>query len=73
MQSSDERLAEARALVGKRIEIPVHYDLWMRGARFGKVTRVGKDGAWVWVRMEHPQVKCAKKVWSTDFRYIKIM
>jgi hypothetical protein len=26
--------------VGKRVEIPVYTDMWMRGARFGTITRV---------------------------------
>ncbi len=26
--------------VGKRVEIPAHSDLWMRGARFGTIERV---------------------------------
>lgn len=33
-------MAQARQLLGKRIEIPVHYDMWMRGARFGQVTAI---------------------------------
>jgi hypothetical protein len=34
---------QARALLGRRVEIPVHYDMWMRGARFGIVTQVRSD------------------------------
>ena len=26
--------------VGDTVEIPCHYDLWMKGARFGKVTKI---------------------------------
>lgn len=65
--------AKAYAMLGKRIEIPVHYDMWMRGARFGTVTRVGKDGAFVYVRMEHAQVKRSLKLWRIDYDYAKIL
>lgn len=65
--------AQAEALVGKRIEIPVHYDMWMRGARFGTVTTVSKDGSFIRVQMEHHQVQRRLKVWRADFDYIKIL
>ncbi len=67
----EDKSAQARALVGKRIEIPAHYDMWMRGARYGQVTRVGKDGAFVYVRLDHPQAKRSLKVWRIDFDYIR--
>ncbi|QWY83405.1 hypothetical protein [Rhizobium phage RHph_X3_9] len=69
----DERLQYAKSLVGKRIEIPVHYNMWMRGARFGTVTSVGKDGAFIRVRMEHAQVRNKLKVWRIDYDFIKVM
>lgn len=62
-------------LMGCRIEIPVHYDRWMQGARFGKVTgyRNGKPGQsdYLLVKMEHPQVKRCVKVWRRDWPYVK--
>jgi hypothetical protein len=65
------------ALVGKRIEIPVHYNLWMQGARFGEVTafRHGKDGHsdYVLVKMDHPQVKRRLKLWRIDWDYAKVV
>jgi len=70
-----EFVERARALKGKRIEIPVHYDLWMRGARFGVVSghRLGKPGhsGCILVKMDHPQVKRALRIWSIDLDYIK--
>ena len=64
-------------LIGKRIEIPVHYDLWMRGARFGTVTKAmpGKPGqsAFVYVKMDHPQVKRRLKLWALDWDYCKVL
>lgn len=67
--------APIRPAIGKRIEIPVHYDLWMRGARFGTVTgfRNGAPGksAYVLVRMDHPQVKRSLKVWALDWAYVR--
>jgi hypothetical protein len=62
---------QARNLRGKRIEIPVHYDLWMRGARFGLVTAIGKDAAFVYVKMDHAQVKKRLKLWRIDYDYAK--
>jgi hypothetical protein len=41
--------------VGQRIEIPVHCDLWMQGARFATVRKVTDLG--VLLKMDHPQVK----------------
>lgn len=64
---------QARGLLGKRVEIPVHYDMWMRGARFGKVSSIGKDGEFVRVQMDHPQVKRRVRVWRLDFDYIKVL
>jgi hypothetical protein len=67
----------AKELVGKRVEIPVHYNMWMRGARFGKVTgwRNGKDGqsAYVFVKLDHPQAKRSLKVWALDWDYMKVV
>jgi len=67
---------QAKDLLGKRIEIPVHYDLWMRGARFGTVTqaRAGQLGQsdYVYVRMDHPQVRRRLKLWQPDWEYVRI-
>lgn len=66
-----------KALIGKRVEIPVHYDLWMRGARCGVVTgrRQGKPGrsAYLLVKMDHTQVGRRVKVWAIDADYLKII
>lgn len=63
--------------VGARVEIPVHYDMWMRGARTGTVTafRTGKPGLSdaMLVRMDHPQVKKRVRVWRLDWDYIKVL
>lgn len=64
-------------LIGHRIELPAHYDMWMRGARFGTVTgfRHGKDGiaAHLLVKMDHPSVKHRVKVWKMDVEYTKVL
>lgn len=63
--------------IGKRIEIPVHYDMWMRGARFGEVTafRNGKAGQsdYLLVKMDHPQIKRRLKLWRIDWDYAKLI
>jgi hypothetical protein len=68
----EDKLAQAKALVGKRVEIPVHYDAWMQGARCGVVTSVGKDGTCVYVA---PDIKPVwrVKIWRLDFEYIKVL
>ena len=69
-------MKDESGLVGRRIEIPVHYDLWMQGARFGRVTRFchGEPGAsdYVLVKMDHPQVKRSLKLWRLDWDYVKL-
>ena len=62
--------------VGDRIELPVHTDLWMRGARFGTVETV--------VHSEPPNHSFAMikvdmrprkqfKLWGIDWQYAKIL
>lgn len=36
---------------GTRVEIPTHFDLWMMGARYGVVTKQGRNG-FVWVKLD---------------------
>lgn len=62
--------------IGTRIEIPVHYDLWMRGARFGVVStgvRSGKPGQsdYFYVKLDNLSVKRSLKIWRSDWDYIK--
>lgn len=68
---------EPATLIGRRVEIPVHYDLWMRGARTGIVTswRAGKPGVsdCVLVKMDHPQVRKRVKVWRLDWDYMRLL
>ena len=62
---------QARALVGKRVEIPVHYDMWMRGARFGVVTSHSVKLRCVRVKLDHPQARRLLRVWYADMDYMK--
>lgn len=66
-----QRCALGHSLVGKRVEIPVHYNMWMRGARFGYVASVGPDAEYVKVKLDHPQARKQLKVWRIDFEYMK--
>jgi hypothetical protein len=66
-----------RPPIHSRIEIPVHYNLWMQGARFGLVTqfrhgRVGQSD-YVLVKMEHPQIKRSIKLWEPDWQFCKVI
>lgn len=70
--------SKGKSLVGKRIEIPVHYDMWMRGARFGVVTafRHSKQAGtsdYVLVKLDHPAAKRRLKVWSLDWDYVTVL
>ena len=62
---------------GRRIEIPVHYDLWMRGAQFGTIRRYhrGQPGEsdYVTVKMDHPRVRRLVRLPRRDWAYIKII
>lgn len=69
----DEKALQAQSLLGKRVEIPVHYDAWMRGARFGRVTGIGRNGAFMYVTMEHPQIRQRVKVWRMDYDYVRVL
>jgi len=56
------RYTKTGSLIGRRIELAPHLDLWMRGARFGAVAWQStrhKPGELMRlkVRMDHPQVK----------------
>lgn len=53
----------------RRVEIPVHYDLWMRGARLGTVVEANRN--FIKVRMDHPQVRRLVKIPAADFEYVK--
>lgn len=81
MKTVDDCERQARELVGARIEIPVHYDLWMRGARYGTVVGLAweRNGAGekivkaIRVKMDHPQVKRLARVWRIDFDCINVI
>lgn len=82
-----ERIEQAKALIGKRIEMPVHYDCWMQGARHGTVVSLkwrpvfdstlkgyyagNREVCGIKVRVDHPQVKKLKTVWMLDLDYVK--
>lgn len=65
--------AIAKSMVGKRVEIPVHYDAWARGARYGVVSSVAADGDFIRIKMDHPQIKRRVKVWRLDFNHVKLI
>ena len=60
--------------IGQRVEIPVHYEMWMRGAQYGRIVSYheGKSGqsAFIKVRLDHPEVKTLFKVWRLDWPYM---
>jgi len=80
MSYFDTKETQAKALVGKRIEIPVHYDMWMRGARFGKVVGLAWEHSSgdkviraLRVKLDHPQARKQLKIWRLDFDHVKLV
>jgi hypothetical protein len=67
----------AGALIGQRVQIPVHYDMWMRGAKYGVVTgyRNGRAGQsdYLLVKMDNASVKKNLKLWRPDWNYAEFM
>lgn len=62
--------------VGKRVEIPVHYDLWARGARTGTVVDARwslKNGRYLRVIMDHPSVRKPVNVSEIDWPFLKVL
>ncbi len=60
--------------VGDHIEIPVHYDMWMRGARTGVITslRSGPYSQYFNVKMDNRRARRVK-LWATDWEYAKVL
>lgn len=57
----------AKRLVGAHVELHPGCDLWMRGARFGTISRV--DGDHILVRMDHPQVRELQRFTADRLRF----
>lgn len=53
--------------VGMRVELSPACDLWMRGAKFGTIAKLGADWS-VYVRMDHPSVRKLQHI--TDLTYL---
>jgi len=64
--------AQSKALIGKRIQIPVHYDMWMRGARFGVVTGRSVAGRYIRVKLDLAPIR-PQKVFYLDLDYIEVL
>ena len=70
---------DMRWLLGRRVEIPAHYDVWMRGARYGVIScvtalsdRRTKTRS-VYVRMDNTRVRKRVRVPSTDFEHLRFL
>ena len=65
---------ELTRMIGRRVEIPVHYDLWMRGARFGVISSGGQreGAAFIRVKMDHPQVKRRVTIPRKDWEFVRV-
>ena len=60
-----------RDLLGARVEIPAHFDLWMRGARFGNVCSV--NARFVRVKMDHARVRRQVRINREDWCYMNVI
>ena len=56
---------------GMRIEIPVHYDWWMRGARYGVVTSIGKDSELAYIKLDAVPTTHRARIWRIDWENCK--
>ena len=68
--------------LGDRIELPAHYDYWMRGARFGTVVKFKKafsprpsDQAYdrFLIKMDNPRIKRLVTLPSYDWEFARII
>lgn len=68
-------LKQAEALIGKRIEIPVHYDHWMQGAKYGLVKQLTSNSAGRFFFVVQMDNTNAGKVyvWQDSWDYIKVI
>jgi hypothetical protein len=66
-----------KSLIGRRVEIPVHFGAWVQGARTGVVTsfRTGKNGRsdCYLVRLDHPSKHNRLHIPRGDWEYIKLI
>ena len=64
-----------KELIGLRVEIPVHYDAWARGARFGRVTAFRHDkpgrSAYVIIKPDIGPQAFRVKVWRMDWAWMR--
>ena len=69
-------MSDHSAYIGKCIQIPVHYDMWMRGARYGVVTafRHGKAGYSDCLIVKLDKLPAKRlRVWRLDWPYIELI
>lgn len=59
--------------VGQWIELHPACDLWMRGAKFGTITKIANDNGTpvALVRMDHPQVRKLQRITGDLLRQVQ--
>jgi len=50
-----------------RIEIHPRFDLWMRGAQYGRIHKVNTDGS-IMIRMDNPRVRRLQRMRPDDVK-----
>jgi hypothetical protein len=63
------RASAPHYMVGKRVELHPGMDLWMRGARYGTIHSVSRDGTYK-LRMDNPHVRRLVRVRPEDVTVI---
>lgn len=63
--------------LGKRVEIPMHYDRWALGDRYGEITAYRTRGAgasdYFLVKMDRDPRGKRVKVWRMDWPYMRVI
>lgn len=72
MTNADGRDSVLYRVRTQRVEIPVHYDLWMMGAQTGYIASIKKDGAWM-VRMDNRRVRRLVPIAPRDQEFCKLL
>lgn len=59
-------------LLGKRVELPTHFDYWRRGLRYGEIVSVGLKEKWIKVKLDKiPDRLC--EISGEDMMFVKFV
>jgi hypothetical protein len=58
-------------VIGRRVELKPHLDLWMRGARFGTIEHWEYSLRMLYIRLDHPHIKNLVRLHRDDVIFLK--